>query len=30
MFSIMFHGVVANIPDFLFGAPSSSLGETYI
>ena len=29
LFSIRFHGVMVNIPDFLFGAPSSSLGETY-
>ena len=25
----MFHGVVANISDVLFGSPSSSLDETY-
>ena len=29
LFSIRFHGVMVNIPDFLFGAPSSSLGEIY-
>ena len=29
LFSIRFHGVMVNIPDFLSGAPSSSLGETY-
>ena len=29
LFSIKFHGVMVNIPDFLFGALSLSLDETY-
>ena len=30
LFSIRLHGVMANIPDFVFEAPSSSLGKTFI
>ena len=29
LFSIKFHGVMVKIPDFLFGALSLSLDETY-